>query len=31
MRFKDHLDTSLEASVYRETWEAYLIATSPDR
>jgi hypothetical protein len=31
LRLKKHLDTSHEASEYQLTWEAYLIATSPNR
>ncbi|CAF4300227.1 unnamed protein product [Rotaria sp. Silwood2] len=30
-RFMKHLSTAPEASGYRETWEAFLISTSPDR
>jgi hypothetical protein len=30
-KFMKHLNMSPEASGYRETWEAYLIATSPDK
>ena len=31
LRLKKHLDTAHEAIEYQQTWEAYLIATSPNR